>query len=104
MNRLEQDGPRSDIGSKYPHHGDLVPPLAGFDESVEEEMIEFLEERIRNLTDPEGPVVGHLAPTLLRHVAHSRVTTLALHQGSSLPTVPFACNSTPEPYDPIFLL
>jgi hypothetical protein len=46
MNRQEHDGPRSDIGSKYPHHVDLVPLLAGFDESVEEEMIEFLEERV----------------------------------------------------------
>jgi hypothetical protein len=27
MNRHEHDGPRSDIGSKYPHHVALVPPL-----------------------------------------------------------------------------
>jgi hypothetical protein len=32
----------SEVDSRYPHHVDLVPPLAGFDESVEEEMIEFL--------------------------------------------------------------
>jgi hypothetical protein len=30
---------------RFPHHVDLVPPLAGFDESVEEAMIEFLEQR-----------------------------------------------------------
>jgi hypothetical protein len=46
MNRQAHDGPRSDIGNKHPHHVDLVPPLAGFDESVEEEMIEFLEQHI----------------------------------------------------------
>ena len=28
MNRDEHDGPRSDIGSKYPHQVDLVPPHA----------------------------------------------------------------------------
>ena len=28
------------------HHVDLVPPFTGFDESVEEEMIEFLEQRV----------------------------------------------------------
>ena len=31
---------------RYPHHVDRVPPFAGFDESVEEEMIEFLEQRV----------------------------------------------------------
>jgi hypothetical protein len=46
MSSMEQGGPWSDIGSKYPHHVDLVPPLAGFDETVEEEMIEFLEQRV----------------------------------------------------------
>ena len=46
MNRQAHDGPPPDIGNKYPHHVDLVPPLAGFDESVEEEMIEFLEQHI----------------------------------------------------------
>jgi hypothetical protein len=46
MDRLEHDGPWSVIGSKYPHYVDLVPQLAGFDESVEEEMIEFLEQRV----------------------------------------------------------
>jgi hypothetical protein len=35
-----------DGGSKFPHHVDLVPPIAGFDEDVEEEMIAFLEQRV----------------------------------------------------------
>ena len=34
------------VGDKFPHHVDLVPPLAGFDENVEEEMIAFLEQRV----------------------------------------------------------
>ena len=42
----QQQGELSEVDSRYPHHVDLVPPLAGFDESVEEEMIEFLEQRV----------------------------------------------------------
>jgi hypothetical protein len=32
-------------GIPYRHHVDLVPPFAGFDESVEEEIMQFLEQR-----------------------------------------------------------
>ncbi len=32
-------------GANYPHHVDLIPPPEGFADSVEEEIIQFLESR-----------------------------------------------------------
>jgi hypothetical protein len=36
---------RQDAGTKFLNHVDLIPPLDGFDETVEEEIIQFLERR-----------------------------------------------------------
>jgi hypothetical protein len=44
MNRLRRAKGRPEAGA-YPYQVDLVPPLAGFDDLVEEEIIRFLERR-----------------------------------------------------------
>jgi hypothetical protein len=44
MNRLRRVKGRLEAGA-YPYQVDLVPPLAGFDDLVEEEIIRFLERR-----------------------------------------------------------
>jgi hypothetical protein len=44
MNRLRRVKGRPEAGA-YPYQVDLVPPLAGFDDLVEEEIIRFLERR-----------------------------------------------------------
>jgi hypothetical protein len=44
MNRLRRAKGRPDAGA-YPYQVDLVPPLEGFDDLVEEEIIRFLEHR-----------------------------------------------------------
>ena len=45
MSRLGRARGRPEAGNKFPHHVDLIPPLEGFAESVEEEIIQFLERR-----------------------------------------------------------
>jgi hypothetical protein len=45
MGRLGRAKGRQGAGTKYPHHVDLIPPPEGFPESVEEEIIQFLERR-----------------------------------------------------------
>jgi len=44
MNRLRRAKGRPEAGA-YPYQVDLIPPLAGFDDMVEEEIIQFLEHR-----------------------------------------------------------
>jgi hypothetical protein len=44
MNRLRRAKGRSEAGA-YPYQVDLIPPLEGFDDLVEEEIIRFLEGR-----------------------------------------------------------
>lgn len=44
MNRLRRAKGRPQAGA-YPYQVDLVPPLEGFDDIVEEEIIQFLERR-----------------------------------------------------------
>jgi|GraSoi_2013_40cm_1033754.scaffolds.fasta_scaffold108987_2 hypothetical protein len=44
MNRLRRAKGRPEAGA-YPYQVDLVPPLEGFDDVVEEEIIRFLERR-----------------------------------------------------------
>jgi hypothetical protein len=44
MNRLRRAKGRPQAGA-YPYQVDLIPPLAGFDDVVEEEIIRFLEHR-----------------------------------------------------------
>jgi hypothetical protein len=42
----EHNERRHEVDARFPHHVDLVPPLAGFDESVEEAMFDFVEQRL----------------------------------------------------------
>ena len=44
MNRLRRAKGRSKAGA-YPYQVDLIPPLEGFDDIVEEEILRFLERR-----------------------------------------------------------
>jgi hypothetical protein len=44
MNRLRRAKGRPEAGA-YPYQVDLIPPLEGFDDLVEEEIIRFLEHR-----------------------------------------------------------
>ena len=44
MNRLRRAKGRSKAGA-YPYQVDLIPPLEGFDDIAEEEIIRFLEHR-----------------------------------------------------------
>jgi hypothetical protein len=44
MNRLRRAKGRPEAGA-YPYQVDLIPPLEGFDDLVEEEIIRFLEGR-----------------------------------------------------------
>ena len=44
MSRLRRAKGRPEAGT-YPYQVDLIPPLEGFDDSVEEEIIQFLERR-----------------------------------------------------------
>jgi hypothetical protein len=44
MSRLRRAKGRPDEGA-YPYQVDLIPPLEGFDDTVEEEIIRFLEHR-----------------------------------------------------------
>jgi hypothetical protein len=44
MSRLGRARGRPDAGT-YPYHVDLIPPLEGFDDRIEEEIIQFLERR-----------------------------------------------------------
>ena len=44
MSRLRRAKGRPEVGA-YPHQVDLIPPLEGFDDLVEEEIIRFLERR-----------------------------------------------------------
>ena len=43
MGRLGRAKGRQQGGSKYPHYVDLIPPPEGFADSIEEEIIQFLE-------------------------------------------------------------
>jgi len=45
MRRLSNASRRKETGAKYPHCVDLIPPPEGFADSVEEEIIQFLERR-----------------------------------------------------------
>lgn len=45
MNDDERARWRREIGAKYPHHVDVVPPPEGFSLTTEEEIIRFLEPR-----------------------------------------------------------
>ncbi len=44
MSRLGRARGRPGAGT-YPYHVDLIPPPEGFDDSIEEEIIQFLERR-----------------------------------------------------------
>jgi hypothetical protein len=45
MNRLRRAKGRPQAGA-YPYQVDLIPPLEGFDDRIEEEIIQFLERRV----------------------------------------------------------
>jgi hypothetical protein len=66
MDRQGHEQRRREAGARFPHHVDLVPPLAGFDDSVEEEIMQFLRATCRHVRfvrrDRKRAVAHFVAP------------------------------------------
>jgi len=45
MSRLDRARGRPQAGTRFPYRVDLIPPLEGFDDTIEEAIIQFLESR-----------------------------------------------------------
>jgi hypothetical protein len=45
MSRLDRARGRPGAGTKFPHQVDLIPPPNGFDQTIEEQILQFLERR-----------------------------------------------------------
>jgi hypothetical protein len=46
VSRVDREKWRQEISAKFPNHVDVVPPPAGYSQSEEEEIMNFLESRI----------------------------------------------------------
>jgi hypothetical protein len=76
MRRLSSAKRRRGAGAKHPHCVDLIPPPEGFPDSVEEDIIQFLE-RCSGTFDLHGEIVN--ADAFIRYCFERAADAEAFH-------------------------